>query len=337
MPRVLAAGGAGVTGPIRAPFPWFGGKSRVAPIVWQAFGNTPNYVEPFFGSGAVLLGRPHEAKTETINDKSCHVANFWRACQSAPDEVARHCDWPVNEADLEARHRWLVNQTDFVARMKAEPDYFDAKIAGWWVWGLCGWIGSGWCQEKDDAPADSAPGQCGEGRAPEDSGALLGTAGQGVHRKIPHLGDAGRLDALAGVFGELAVRLRRVRVCCGDWTRCLGDSVTWRHGTTAVFLDPPYDDGAIDYAAGGRGVAADVAQWCRENGEDKRLRIALCGYEGDHEMPASWAVHAWKAHGGFGSQRSGDPNGNPHRERVWFSPGCLPLVPKQGSLALEVP
>ena len=360
---------------LRAPFPWFGGKSRVADVVWRAFGDTANYVEPFAGSLAVLLARPTPARIETVNDRDCHLANFWRACQSAPDEVARHCDWPVNEADLESRHRWLVNQVEFRERMKADPEYFDAKIAGWWVWGLCSWIGSGWCLEKDRAPADSAPGQRGEGRAPEDDdrGAIgtagqgvhrqiphlgtagqgvhrkiphlgdagqgvhrqiphLGDAGRGVHRKIPHLGDAGRLDALAGVFGELAARLRRVRVCCGDWTRCLGDSVTWRHGTTAVFLDPPYDDGAIDYAAGGRGVAAEVAQWCREHGDDKRLRIALCGYEGDHAMPATWAVHAWKAHGGFGSQRSGDPNGNPHRERVWFSPGCLPVVAAQGSL-----
>ena len=44
---------------LRAPFPWFGGKSRVAAVVWRAFGDVPNYVEPFAGSLAVLLGRPH--------------------------------------------------------------------------------------------------------------------------------------------------------------------------------------------------------------------------------------------------------------------------------------
>ena len=41
---------------LKAPFPWFGGKSRVADIVWDRFGDVANYVEPFFGSGAVLLG-----------------------------------------------------------------------------------------------------------------------------------------------------------------------------------------------------------------------------------------------------------------------------------------
>ena len=44
---------------MQAPFPWFGGKSKVAHLVWDRFGNTPNYVEPFAGSLAVLLNRPH--------------------------------------------------------------------------------------------------------------------------------------------------------------------------------------------------------------------------------------------------------------------------------------
>ena len=42
----------------KAPFPWFGGKARIAAQVWQRFGDVRNYVEPFFGSGAVLLNRP---------------------------------------------------------------------------------------------------------------------------------------------------------------------------------------------------------------------------------------------------------------------------------------
>lgn len=37
---------------LRAPFPYFGGKSRIAPTVWERFGAVPNYVEPFFGASA---------------------------------------------------------------------------------------------------------------------------------------------------------------------------------------------------------------------------------------------------------------------------------------------
>jgi hypothetical protein len=130
---------------LRAPFPWFGGKSRVASIVWDRFGNVLNYVEPFAGSLAVLLGRPHPPRTETVNDRDAYLSNFWRAVTEDPEAVAHYADWPVSEADLHARHRWLVKQADFRERMLREPDFYDVKIAGWWVWGISQWIGGGWC------------------------------------------------------------------------------------------------------------------------------------------------------------------------------------------------
>lgn len=94
---------------LRAPFPWFGGKRRVAHHVWDRLGNVRNYIEPFFGSGAVLLGRPGEPGIETVNDADAYLANFWRAISGDPDGVARYADWPVNEADLHARHRDTPN------------------------------------------------------------------------------------------------------------------------------------------------------------------------------------------------------------------------------------
>ena len=55
---------------LKAPFPYFGGKSRIAPVLWDAFGrDVANYVEPFCGSAATLLSRPGGAgKVEIIND-----------------------------------------------------------------------------------------------------------------------------------------------------------------------------------------------------------------------------------------------------------------------------
>lgn len=44
---------------MKAPFPYFGGKSKVSDLVWGLLGaDVMNYVEPFAGSLAVLLGRP---------------------------------------------------------------------------------------------------------------------------------------------------------------------------------------------------------------------------------------------------------------------------------------
>jgi site-specific DNA-adenine methylase len=336
---------------LKSPFPWFGGKSRVADLVWDRLGDVPNYVEPFFGSGAVLLGRPHIAHTETINDLDCMVANFWRALQNDPDGVAYYADCPVNEADQHARHLWLVSQEEFREKIKIDPEYFDAKIAGWWVWGQCVWIGSGWCSVQLPHLGDAGRGvnrqlphlgNAGTGvhrKLPHLGNAgtgvhrklpHLGNAGTGVHRKLPHLGNADE-DAtetpISAYMVELARRMRKVRVTCGDWERICGPSVTFKHGVTGIFLDPPYADTAERqdniYASDSTDVAHKVRDWAIENGENSKLRIALCGYEGEHSMPSTWDCVAWKSRGGYGSQGTGPGRENSERERIWFSPYCL--------------
>ncbi len=362
---------------MKAPFPWFGGKSRAAAEIWRRFGDVANYVEPFAGSLGVLLQRPHEPRTETVNDLDCYLANFWRALAADPMEVARWADWPVNEADLHARHLWLVGREDFRQRMKADPDFYDVRIAGWWVWGVCQWIGSGWCAERtyyDAAEVDMGAlpkqklphlGDAGRGiNRPWQKRPHLGNAGRGINRpwqKLPHLGDAGRginrpwqkrphlgnagrgINADRGdiydYFAHLAARLRRVRVCCGDWQRVLGPTPTEKLGVTGILLDPPYADTAgrdADlYGVDSLSVAHDVREWAIANGDNPMLRIALCGYEGEHAMPDGWSVHEWKAHGGFGSQGNSSGRANAARERIWFSPHCLPVAKAPTLFALE--
>ena len=321
--------------PIAAPFPYFGGKSRIAPLVWERIGDVPNYIEPFFGSGACLLARPHTPQIETVNDKDGFVANFWRALQADPETVTHWAENPVFENDLHARHIWLLGRkADLVARLEGDPDYFDAKIAGWWVWGMACWIGSGWCE--GNGPWVSEDGRL----IKSDAGAgvkrqlpYLRSTGMGVIRKRPHLGDAGsganrQSDNLPDYFAGLAARLRRVRVCSGDWSRVCGFTPTSKLGLTGVFLDPPYGVADRDSRIYGNDdsltVAAEVREWAVGRGDDPLMRIALCGYEGEHDFPPSWDCVAWKAHGGYGSQRTNGENLNPNRERVWFSPHCLP-------------
>ena len=276
---------------IKAPFPWFGGKSRAADLIWSRLGNVSNYVEPFAGSLAVLLARRGVTGTETVNDADCYLSNFWRAVSSEPEAVAEWCDWPVSEADQNARHLWLVNRVEFRERMNTDPHFYDVKIAGWWVYGINCWIGDGWCE-------------------------LKGNAGRGVNRQLPHLGDAGQ--GVLDYFCALQDRLRRVRICCGDWARVLTPSVTEKHGVTGVLLDPPYDSSENQEYAAGTMCAQDVATWARENGDNPNLRIALCGYEGDYQMPGDWVCEQGKARKGY--QKDVDAA---KKERVWFSPHCL--------------
>ncbi len=164
----------------KAPFPWFGGKSRAAPLVWELLGDVPHYVEPFAGSLAVLLNRPHQANrsyfSETVNDLDGVIVNAWRAIQWHPDEVAEHVSWPVTEADKTARQiavqRWRTERNlDLLA---GSPKWCDPEIAGWWIWGVCvqiGAIGGPWTVDPD-------------------TGRII-KQGRGVRRDRPHLNNNG--------------------------------------------------------------------------------------------------------------------------------------------------
>jgi len=272
---------------MKAPFPWFGGKSRVAPYIWNRFGTVNNYVEPFAGSLATLLAAPTPCTWETVNDIDGFIVNFWRAVRVDSTEVERHAAGPVTELDLHARHTAIIAAREtLTARLRDEPEYCDAKLAGWWLYGISAWIGSGW--------------------------------GTSQTEQLPKLSRSMGCHAYdyRGLSG-LAERLKRVRITCGDWKRVLSASATTQMGTTAVFLDPPYPGherlyGDID------SVFQDVSAWAIEHGDDPQLRIALCGHAGDFESPVGWTTFEWKRKGGtYNTKVEG-------AECVWLSRHCLP-------------
>ena len=107
----------------------------------------------------------------------------------------------------------------------------------------------------------------------------------------------------------------------------MGPGVTFGHGLTAVFLDPPYAVAANRspglYSEDSADLSTAVREWALVNGDNPLLRIAVCGYEGEHDMPESWECVPWKATGGYGNLGNGQGRANAWRERVWFSPHCL--------------
>ena len=322
---------------LTAPFAYFGGKRKAARSVWQAFGDVKNYVEPFAGSAAMLLAAPEGARTETINDFDGFVANFWRAVAQDPEAVAHHADWPCSEADLHARHAWLVNQRqNLTTRLMGCPAWHDPKIAGWWVWGMCSTIGDNWCSGAgpwmpidgvlmDVRPHGRSTGGLGIGRSLPHLGPGRGINRQLARRAMWHTGMA-RREFIVGWFCALRERLRDVRVACGDWRRVLGYSVTCKHGMTAVFLDPPYAHGDMNYGAGGMGlgIADAVRDWCAESGRHDQLRIVLCGHAGEHDalLARGWHTRKWKAGSGY----AGGDDAKYKMETLWCSPACVPEV-----------
>jgi DNA adenine methylase len=138
----------------KTPWPWFGGKSQAAPAIWAALGDVPHFVDPFTGSLAALLLRPHPCNrtyhSETVNDADGYLVNAWRSIQLHPDETAEWASNPVAEADLHARHAWLLRwktERD-VERLMGDPEFCDPRAAGYWIWGQSCWIGGGWCSGR---------------------------------------------------------------------------------------------------------------------------------------------------------------------------------------------
>lgn len=296
--------------PLKAPFPYFGGKSRVAHLVWEAMGDPTHYYEPFFGSGAVLLSRPPtKHHRETINDKDGFVANFWRAVKANPNRVARLCDWPINEVDLEARHRWLCSarrKAGFLERMRTDPSYYDPKIAAWWCWGRAQWIGGDWCRGVWHGKHDPRNKYVGT-RRPDSSR-------MGVHSQP-------WIRSLKDGFERLADRLREVDVLCGAWERVIKPSLRCK-SIGAIFLDPPYAHST------GRDrtiyneempCTGQVRAFCAEHGQRSNLRIVLAGTEGEYRLPG-WKVVPWIRPCAMG--RSRKARSNALRERLWLSPNC---------------
>src|ERR1035437_223946 len=111
---------------LRPPYPYFGAKRRVADVIWKGFGAVDNFIDPFLGSMAVLLGRPDPQGVETVNDLDYMIANFWRAVKADPEGVAAAANRPVNETDLEAVHYWLVTDgRKTLSLIMPDPDAFD--------------------------------------------------------------------------------------------------------------------------------------------------------------------------------------------------------------------
>ena len=177
---------------LTAPFPYYGGKRRLAPLIWRRLGDPGVYVEPCAGSIACLLARPGGAgPREIICDTDGGLCNFWRATEYGdPEEVAYWADYPTIHQDLTARHRWLRDWIrEHSGRLSEDPEFYDVQVAGWWVWGISLWIGGGWCRDSDDqrppVEADSS------GR---------GASAQRLENKIP------KMDHKAGGQGVSAQR-----------------------------------------------------------------------------------------------------------------------------------
>ena len=199
----------------KCPWPWFGGKADAAPAVWQSLGDVEHYVEPFAGSLAVLLRRPHQSNrayySETVADTDSLLCNFWRAVQWFPNETAEAASWPVSEIDKHARGSFILawRESEATARLAGDPYWCDPLIAGWWAWCVCVSIGAWghggpWWPDADgvlrkrddeqDGVTADRPDISGGGRGVNHPG----TREPGVSADLPHISGDGQGVTHAG-------------------------------------------------------------------------------------------------------------------------------------------
>ena len=315
---------------LKAPFPYYGGKARVAEQVWARLGNPTVYVEPFAGSLAVLLARLGGAgPREIVCDTDGGICNLWRALQHDPEGVAFWADYPTIHQDLTAWHvymrKWFAENS---ARLSVDPHFYDPMIAGRWAWGISLWIGSGWCQvDWDQIPHV------------KDRDGGSGVSAQTVHDKRPHVDHKGggqgvsaqviRSDLLVW-FAALQTRLKSVVVLNRSWESALTPSLlqqtdTGPKSSVGILMDPPYITGnrADLYGSDRDGTSDDAAvasfRWAVENGE--RFRIAYCAHKGDFEIPDGWDSIETT----FGGIKDVDRR-KERRDLIMFSPACKPIA-----------
>ena len=302
-----------MTAALKAPFPYPGGKSQIAPKVWELLGDPDHYIEPFAGSLAVLLARPHYRPGvrlhETVGDYSARIAHIWRAIKLRPAEVAEACIWPAHEIDYHARHAAILRDLPTLkARLLEDPDWCDPRIAGWEVWGLSMQISQDWMKET-----------------------RLG--GRWQCTKSARVSNLDPAEILA-----LGDRLRHVSTLYGDWRRCVSSKGALRgplmgdvsEHSIGVFMDPPYTPAlnrgaATIYHADEASIAADVRAWCAEWGTRPWLRIVLAGHAGEHDdlLAHGWRRVDWTAGGMAGGGKVGAGQQKERQEALWASPACL--------------
>ena len=108
---------------MRAAFPYYGGKARLAAQIAGLLPGHRVYVEPFCGSAAVLFAKAPCAH-EVLNDRDGNVVTFFRVLREQPEELQRACqlspyardeyhacDLREDVYDLERARRFFVRAT----------------------------------------------------------------------------------------------------------------------------------------------------------------------------------------------------------------------------------
>lgn len=191
------------TSTARSPFPWFGGKQRMADRILALFPPHNTYVEVFGGGASVLLSKA-PGMLDVYNDKDDGLVNFFRVLRDRPRDLV-----PLLELTPYSRSEWLLAG----ATWKDEPDEVE-RARLWYV------IASG--SFAGFAARDN--GDAGRGWGGERLGRMHLSRAASTANRVDHI-------------WRFVERMRLVQIDNLDWRACLE---RYDHPDALFYLDPPY-------------------------------------------------------------------------------------------------
>lgn len=187
----------------RSPFPWFGGKQRLADDLIALFPPHRVYVEVFGGGASVLLSKSPSV-LDVYNDREDGLVNFFRVLRDQPDQLV-----PLLELTPYSRTEFLHS----VDTWRTVDDPVE-KARRFYV----------------------VVSQCFGGHAvKDDRSGKRGWGGERLGRM--HLCRAASTKNRVDHIWRFVERMRSVQVDNLDWRDCLD---RYDHEDCLFYLDPPY-------------------------------------------------------------------------------------------------
>ena len=292
----------------RQLFPYVGGKYLVAPEINRRFGEIDTRIDAFTGSSSWILASP-PVRYEIVNDLDGYVVNYLRAVKYAPEELARHLDFPRAELELIAYHHYTRDKLpELVARLGGDPDYYDPVLAARWAYVMA-------YKVVNSSLLKSGGWSVRDGRLVYERSA--GRVRGSVTSSLRVLDRLVKEHRVSEYVAALSKRLRGVQVYWNDF-EVVVSKARYHLGVVGILLDPPYPRHLhnYDYDTDTADVWQRAARWAVANGDNPKLRIAVCGYndaDSDALFPSGWARFSWNR-SGIGQYKD--------RECIWFSPHC---------------
>lgn len=187
----------------RSPFPWFGGKQKLADEILSHFPPHLVYVEVFGGGASVLLSKSPGA-LDVYNDRDESLVNFFRVLRDLPHQLV-----PLLELTPYARAEWEHAR----ASIDTEKDPVEKARLFYVI----------------------AAGSFAGFAARDNGSAGRGWGGERLGRM--HLSRAASTANRVDNIWRFVERLRLVQIECLEWRACLE---RYDHVDCLFYLDPPY-------------------------------------------------------------------------------------------------